>query len=96
MLSHHAGVEVLVHAAEGVGRHLALAGQQQGDVGHAQRVEGLGVQGAPVGEEDALSDRPASGAQVGRAAVGRGLDHVPALFRQLLALIQHPGRTGGG
>lgn len=39
--THHAGVEVLVDAAEGVRGDLSFAGQQQGDVSDAQRVEAL-------------------------------------------------------
>ena len=39
--THHATVEVLVHLAEGVWRRLALAGDDDADVGDGQGVLGL-------------------------------------------------------
>lgn len=91
--AHHAGVEVLVDAAEGVWGDLSFAGQQQGDVGDAQRVEALRVQSPPVRQEHPVGRRGAAGAQAGRAAVGRRLDDVPALLQLLLPLIQNPAGT---
>lgn len=88
--AHHAGVEVLVHAAERVRRHLSLAGQQQCDVGDAQRVQALRVRRPAVRQEDAVSCRGAAGTEAGRAAVRCGLDDVPALLQLLLPLIQDP------
>lgn len=91
--AHHAGVEVLVDAAERVRGHLSFAGQQQGDVGDTQRVEALRVQSPPVHQEDPVSRRAAACAEAGRAAVGRGIDDVPALLQLLLPLIQNPAGT---
>lgn len=91
--THHASVQVLVHATEGVRCHLALAGQQQCDVGDAQRVEGLRVQRPAVGQEDPVGGGGAAGAEAGGAAVGRGLDDVPALLQLLLPFIQDPEDT---
>lgn len=46
--THYASVEVLLHPAEGVGGHLPLAGQKEGDVCDPQGVEGLGLWGPAV------------------------------------------------
>lgn len=62
--THYASVEVLLHPAEGVGCHLPLAGQQEGDVCDPQGVEGLGLWGPAVGQEGAVGGGP-PGAQAG-------------------------------
>lgn len=92
-LTHHAGVQVLVHTAERVWRHLSFARQQQCDVGDSQRVEALGVQSPAVCQKYAVRPWTAAGAQAGRAAVWRGLDDVPALLQSLFTLIQDPAGT---
>lgn len=90
--AHHAGVEVLLHATERVGGHLPFAGEQQGDVGDAQRVKTLRFRSPSVRQENPVSRGSAAGAQVGRAAVRSRLDDVPARFQLLLPLIQDPER----
>lgn len=91
--AHHAGVEVLVHSAEGVRGDLSLAGQQQADVRDAQHVEALRVESPSVRQEHPVSRGGATRAQAGRAAVGRRLDDVPALLQLVLPLIQNPAGT---
>jgi len=87
--AHHAAVEVLVHLAEGVRRRLALGRHDDADVGDGQRGVRLALGGgAAVRDVDALRRRAAD---VGRPAVGRGLDEVAARLQTLLPLVQHPG-----
>ena len=86
---HHAAVEVLVHFAERVRRRLALGRDDDADVGDGQRGVRLPLDGAAVRDIDSLGR---GAADVGGAAVGRGLDEVAAWLQPLLPLVQHPGR----
>lgn len=85
--THHARVEVLVHPAEGVRCHLPFAGHEKGDVGDAQRIQGLRV-GRPAVREEGAMGRGAARAQAGRATVRRVVNHLPARLGGILALVK--------
>lgn len=87
---HHAAVDVLFHLAEGVRRRLALAGNDDTDVGDGQCGVRLALRGPSVCDVDALGG---VAADVGRPPRGRGLDEVAALLQTLLPLVQHAGGT---
>lgn len=71
-----------------MGRRLALAGDDDADVRHGQRVLGLHRRRSAEGDEDALRGGRAV-VDVGAAAVRRGLDDLAALNQTLLTLVQH-------
>lgn len=91
LLPHHAAVDVLLHLAEGVWRRLALAGDDDADVGDGQRGVHLALRCPAVRDVDALGR---IAADVGRPPRGRGLDEVTALLQPLLPLVQYA--VGGG
>ena len=74
-------------------RGLPLGRHDDADVGDGQGGVRLAVGGAAVRHVDALRR---GAADVGRPAVGRGLDEVAARLQTLLPLVQHPGVGGGG
>lgn len=88
MTTHHATVQVLLHLAEGVRWRLALAGDDDADVRHRQRVLRLDRWRSTEGDEDALRGGRAV-VDVGAAAVRRGLDDLAALDQTVFTLIQH-------
>ncbi|KAK0149404.1 hypothetical protein N1851_009873 [Merluccius polli] len=75
---------------KGVWWRLALAGDDDADVGDCQRVLRLYRRPAAEVDEDALRVGRAV-VHVGAAAVRRGLDDLTALDQELLALVQYPG-----
>jgi len=93
-LTYHAAVEVLLHFTEGVWRYLALAGDNDANIRHCQRVLRLDWWRSAECDKDALRGGGAV-VDVGAAAIRCGLDDLAALDQALLTLIQHPV-TGGG
>lgn len=91
--SHHAAVEILLHLAEGVRRHLPFARQDDADVGDGQGGVRLALRRPAVRDVDPLGG---VAADVGRAAGRRGLDELAARHQALLPLVQHAeGQRGG-
>lgn len=75
-----------------MGRRLALAGDDDTDVGDGQRGVHLALRGPAVCDVDALGG---VAADVGRPPRGRGLDEVATLLQPLLPLVQHAvGKAG--
>lgn len=75
-------------------RRLALAGDDDADVRHGQRVLRLDQRRSAEGDEDALGGGGAV-VDVGAAAVRRGLDDLASLDEALLPFVQHADKQSG-
>lgn len=93
-LSHHAAVQILLHLAEGVGRCLSLARDDDADVSDSQGSMWLDLRCPAVGDINALRG---NATDIGWTTRGCGLDEVATMLQSLLPCIQHAvgeGRTG--
>lgn len=75
-----------------MGRALPFAGHDKADVRDPQGAVRLPLAGPPVRQERVLVSGRTRG-QVGRVAVGRGVDNFVARFRLVLPPIMHPKKN---